>query len=254
MGLVAKDLEKSYGHRKVVKGISVSVEPGEIVGLLGPNGAGKTTVFYMIVGMIHADRGRVLMNSTDITQMAMFKRARVGIGYLSQEPSIFRHLSVEDNLYAILEHWATSRDAMMRRCNTLLEELGLTHLRKQKAHTLSGGEKRRCEIARALTTNPEILLLDEPFVGIDPITVADIQGILQVLKKKGLGILVTDHNVQAMLEIVDRASIVYDGKILTEGSSHKLLTDPETRRVYLGENFRFGAAADNRGKGSGLQY
>lgn len=238
MSLVATGLEKSYGSRKVVKGISVEVAPGEIVGLLGPNGAGKTTVFNMIVGLVPADKGTVKLNGKEIIHLAMFKRARSGVGYLSQEPSIFRQLSVEDNLRAILEHRSGTAENKETQIDALLEEFGLTHLRKQIAATLSGGEKRRCEIARALTTNPVVLLLDEPFVGIDPITVADIQGILQVLKNKGLGILVTDHNVQATLEIVDRASIVYDGKILTEGSSHKLLTDPEARRVYLGEKFK----------------
>jgi lipopolysaccharide export system ATP-binding protein len=238
MSLKAVNLEKSYGPRKVVKGISVSVSPGEIVGLLGPNGAGKTTTFYMIVGLVRADSGQVMMNETDITHLAMFKRARSGIGYLSQEPSIFRQLSVEDNLRAILEYCPGSKREKEEKMESLLEELGLTRLRKQMAVTLSGGEKRRCEIARALTTDPQILLLDEPFVGIDPITVADIQSILQALKNKGLGILITDHNVQATLEIVDRASIVFEGRILTEGPSHKLLTDPEARRVYLGEKFK----------------
>jgi len=238
LGLVATHLQKSYGRRKVVKGISIDVWPGEIVGLLGPNGAGKTTCFYMIVGLIHADGGKVEMDGKDITHLAMYKRARVGIGYLSQEPSIFRQLTVEDNLWAILEHWPGSKAEKEDKVRTLLDEFGLTHLKNQKAETLSGGEKRRCEIARALTTNPQVLLLDEPFVGIDPITVADIQGILQVLKAKGLGILVTDHNVQATLEIVDRASIVYEGKILTEGTSHNLLTDADARRVYLGEKFK----------------
>lgn len=238
MSLVAKHLEKTYGNRKVVKGISVEVSPGEIVGLLGPNGAGKTTTFYMIVGLVQSDAGTVSMNGADLTGLAMYKRARAGLGYLSQEPSIFRQLSVEDNLRAILEHQPGTKEEKEKRVDTLLEEFGLTRLRKQMASTLSGGEKRRCEIARALTTNPEILLLDEPFVGIDPITVSDIQGMLQSLKKRGLGILISDHNVQATLEIVDRASIVYDGKILTHGSSEKLLTDPEARRVYLGEKFK----------------
>ncbi len=238
MGLVATHLQKSYGRRKVVKGISLDVWPGEIVGLLGPNGAGKTTCFYMVVGLIKADAGKVELDGVEMTSLAMYKRARNGLGYLSQEPSIFRQLTVEQNLWAILEHWPGTRAEKEEKVKSLLDEFGLTKLKGQKAETLSGGEKRRCEIARALTTNPKILLLDEPFVGIDPITVADIQGILQVLKGKGLGILITDHNVQATLEIVDRASIVYDGKILTEGTSHKLLTDPEARRVYLGEKFK----------------
>jgi lipopolysaccharide export system ATP-binding protein len=238
LSLVATNLEKTYGHRKVVKGISLRVAPGEIVGLLGPNGAGKTTTFYMIVGMIPSDKGSVTMNGRDLTKLAMFRRARAGLGYLSQEPSIFRQLSVEDNLRAILEHSPGEKAEKEKKIDDLLEEFGLTRLRKQAAATLSGGEKRRCEIARALTTNPQILLLDEPFVGIDPITVADIQGILQTLKDRGLGILISDHNVQATLEIVDRASIVFEGKILTEGPSEKLLNDPEARRVYLGEKFK----------------
>jgi lipopolysaccharide export system ATP-binding protein len=238
MSLVATDLEKTYGKRKVVKGISLQVSPGEIVGLLGPNGAGKTTTFYMIVGLVQSDTGSVTMNGQNLTGLAMYKRARSGLGYLSQEPSIFRQLSVEDNLWAILEHQPGGKDEKKERVESLLEEFGLTRLRKQPASTLSGGEKRRCEIARALTTNPEILLLDEPFVGIDPITVSDIQGMLQALKRRGLGILISDHNVQATLDIVDRASIVFDGRILTEGSSQKLLTDPEARRVYLGEKFK----------------
>ncbi len=238
MSLIAKNLEKTYGSRQVVKGISLEVSPGEIVGLLGPNGAGKTTTFYMIVGLVQSDKGTVTMNGNNLTGLAMYLRARSGLGYLSQEPSIFRQLSVEDNLRAILEHQAGSKAEKEKRVDTLLDEFGLTRLRKQMASTLSGGEKRRCEIARALTTNPEILLLDEPFVGIDPITVSDIQGMLQALKKRGLGILISDHNVQATLEIVDRASIVFEGRILTEGTSDKLLTDPEARRVYLGEKFK----------------
>ena len=237
MSLKAAHLEKRYNHRRVVNGISIEVSQGEIVGLLGPNGAGKTTTFYMIVGLIQADKGKVMLNGKDITQLAMFKRAREGLGYLSQEPSIFRQLSVQDNLKAILEHTPGSKESKDEKVKALLEEFGLAHLKDQMASTLSGGEKRRCEIARALTTNPQILL-DEPFVGIDPITVADIQGILQILKKKGLGILISDHNVQATLEIVDRASIVFEGKILTSGTSNKLLTDSEARRVYLGENFK----------------
>lgn len=238
MGLVATNLEKTFGNRKVVKGISVRVDPGEIVGLLGPNGAGKSTSFHMIVGLIAADKGTVTMDGEDITHQPMFRRARRGLGYLSQEPSIFRQLSVEDNLRAILEHLPGTKTEKEQKVDLLLEELGLTRLRKQMAMTLSGGEKRRCEIARALTTNPKILMLDEPFVGIDPITVADIQDILAILKQKGLGILITDHNVQATLDIVDRASIVFEGRILTEGPSEKLLNDPEARRVYLGEKFK----------------
>jgi len=238
MALTAIGIEKTYGQRKVVKGISITVSLGEIVGLLGPNGAGKTTTFHMIVGLVRSDKGKVSINDLDMSRMAMFKRARAGLGYLSQEPSIFRQLTVEDNLRAILEYAPGTKSEKEEKVDALLDEFGLTHLRKQHAMTLSGGDKRRCEIARALTTSPQFLLLDEPFVGIDPITVADIQGILQTLKNKGLGILITDHNVQATLEIVDRASIVFDGKILTEGPSAKLLTDAEARRVYLGEKFR----------------
>lgn len=236
--LSATGLEKKYGKRQVVKGVSLSVAAGEIVGLLGPNGAGKTTTFYMIVGLVTGDKGQVIIDGKDVTGEAMFRRARAGLGYLPQEPSIFRQLSVEDNLRAILEHGKLSKAEQAKKVDTLLDEFGLTKLRKQMASTLSGGEKRRCEIARALTTSPKILLLDEPFVGIDPITVADIQTILQDLKKRGLGILITDHNVQATLEIVDRASIIYEGRVLTEGNSEKLLKDPEARRVYLGEKFK----------------
>ncbi len=231
-------LLKVYGKKAVVKNVSVSVSRGEIVALLGPNGAGKTTAFYMITGLVRPDDGEVYFNGEKVTHMPMYRRARRGMGYLAQEPSIFRQLSVEDNLRAILEHTPGSKEEHEKQVDILLDEFGLTRLRKQMASTLSGGEKRRCEIARALTTKPRILLLDEPFVGIDPITVADIQGVLQTLKNKGLGILITDHNVQATLEIVDRAAIIFDGKILTEGPSEKLLNDPEARRVYLGEKFR----------------
>ncbi len=238
MSLVATGLEKTYGHRKVVKGISVAVAPGEIVGLLGPNGAGKTTTFYMIVGLIQADRGTVVMNGTDISRRwrCSSARARASDIFPRSLPSSASFPSRTTS--APFSSTCPAARAKEKRVDALLEEFGLTRLRKQMAQTLSGGEKRRCEIARALTTNPEILLLDEPFVGIDPITVADIQGILQALKKRGLGILISDHNVQATLDIVDRASIVYDGKILTEGPSDKLLRDPEARRVYLGEKFK----------------
>lgn len=238
MALIASNLEKSYGKRKVVKGISLRVNPGEIVGLLGPNGAGKTTTFYMIVGLVRPDKGSIEIGGKSVSKMAVFRRARAGLGYLSQEPSIFRDMTVEDNLWAVIEHQKLERSEQKRKVDQLISEFGLDHVRHQAASTLSGGEKRRCEIARALTTSPKILLLDEPFVGIDPITVADIQEILQSLKKRGLGILITDHNVQATLEIVDRASIIYDGKVLTEGNSETLLNDPAARRVYLGEKFK----------------
>ena len=222
----------------VVDGISIRVNQGEIVGLLGPNGAGKTTTFYMTVGLIKPLSGKVLMEQADITELPMYVRARKGIGDLSQEPSIFRRLSVEDNLWAIAELLPLSDQEREERVERLLKELGLTQLRKQLTVTLSGGEKRRCEIARALMTNPKFLLLDEPFVGIDPITVSDIQGIIHRLSKKGLGILITDHNVRETLEIIDRAYIIFEGKILIEGSAKELLESPDARRVYLGEKFR----------------
>lgn len=230
---------KRYGERTVVCGVTVEVSSGEIVGLLGPNGAGKSTTFHSIVGIVAPDSGTILLDGQDITGLPMYQRARHGIGYLAQEPSLFRGLTVEENIRAILEYLPLSEPDRRRREDQLLEDLGLTLLRRQKAVTLSGGEKRRCEIARSLVTSPQFLLLDEPFVGIDPITVADIQGIVSGLKKRGLGILITDHNVRETLEIIDRAYIIYEGKILKEGPARQLLEDPETRRVYLGEKFRF---------------
>jgi lipopolysaccharide export system ATP-binding protein len=235
--LAARELKKSYGKRTVVDGVSLEVGPGEIVGLLGPNGAGKTTSFYMMVGLIKMDAGKMLLDDIDISALPMYKRAREGLGYLCQEPSIFRKLSVEDNLFSILEHKKLSKADQKLKCDGLLHELGIERLRKQQADTLSGGEKRRTEIARALTTDPKYLLLDEPFVGIDPLAVNDIQGVLSQLKKKGLGLLITDHNVQATLEIVDRAYIIYSGKILVHGGAHELLQSAEARRLYLGDKF-----------------
>ena len=237
MALRAEDLRKRYGSRLVVDGVSVEVHPGEIVGLLGPNGAGKTTSFYMTVGLVRPDGGRVLIDDQDVSALPMYRRARAGLGYLAQEPSIFRRLSVEDNLNAILEHAPLSPAQRSEKRDRLLADLGLTRLGKQMAHTLSGGEKRRTEIARALTTDPRSLLLDEPFVGIDPLAVNDIQEVLGELKKRGLGLLITDHNVQATLEIVDRAYIIYAGKILVHGKAQELLQSAEARRVYLGEKF-----------------
>jgi lipopolysaccharide export system ATP-binding protein len=237
MSLRAESLIKRYGTRTVVNGVSVEVGPGEIIGLLGPNGAGKTTTFYMTVGLIRPDGGSVSLDGNDLTRLPTYKRARAGIGYLPQEPSIFRKLTVEDNLRAILEHQEIDSTEKERRVESLLDEFGLQPRRHQLAETLSGGEKRRCEIARALTTQPKVLLLDEPFVGIDPITVSDIQTILKSLKKRGLGLLITDHNVQATLDIVDRAYIIYEGKILTQGPAHQLLNDPQARRFYLGDRF-----------------
>jgi lipopolysaccharide export system ATP-binding protein len=236
--LKSKGLKKRYKNRLVVNDIDIEVNQGEIVGLLGPNGAGKTTTFYMTVGLIEPLEGQVYLEDTAITNMPMYQRARRGIGYLSQEPSIFRGLTVKNNLWAIAEMLLLEDSKKKEKVDSLLEELGLTHLSNQLATTLSGGEKRRCEIARALVTDPKFLLLDEPFVGIDPITVADIQSIIARLKSKGLGILITDHNVRETLEIIDRAYIIYEGKILLEGNAKELLESQEARRVYLGEKFR----------------
>jgi len=236
-GLRADALFKAYGQKPVVRGIEFHVAPGEVVGLLGPNGAGKTTSFHMIVGLIRPDKGRVLLDDRDISQEPMYRRARLGIGYLAQEPSIFRRLSVEENLMAVLEMREFIGQDKAAKAARLLEELGLTHLRHQMAATLSGGEKRRCEVARALVTDPQFLLLDEPFVGIDPLAVADLQTVVKGLKDKGIGVLITDHNVRETLEIVDRAYIMYEGRVLREGNAQALLSDPEARRVYLGDKF-----------------
>jgi lipopolysaccharide export system ATP-binding protein len=237
MSLQADGLFKAYGRRSVVRGIEFNVQPGEVVGLLGPNGAGKTTCFHMIVGLIRPDGGRILLRGQDVTREPMFKRARLGIGYLAQEPSIFRRLSVEENLNAVLQMRDLPGQDKTAKMDGLLQELGLTALRRQLAATLSGGEKRRCEVARALVTDPQFLLLDEPFVGIDPLAVADLQSVVNKLKSKGIGVLITDHNVRETLEIVDRAYIMYEGRVLREGSARELLADPEARRVYLGEKF-----------------
>jgi lipopolysaccharide export system ATP-binding protein len=238
MILKSKNLRKKYKNRFVVNDISIEVHQGEIVGLLGPNGAGKTTTFYMTVGLIKPFSGEVYLDDENISDMPMYQRARHGLGYLSQEPSIFRRLTVEENLWAIAELLPGTKAEKKKKVDGLLEELGLVSLKDQIAMTLSGGEKRRCEIARALVTDPKFLLLDEPFVGIDPITVSDIQGIIAELKRKGLGILITDHNVRETLEIIDRAYIIFEGKILLEGNAKQLLESSEARRVYLGEKFK----------------
>ena len=238
MELKGVDLKKAYKERLVVKGVSLKINSGEIVGLLGPNGAGKTTSFYMIVGFIAATSGKVFIDGKDVTALPMYERARCGLGYLAQEPTIFRGLTVEENLLAILERLEPDAKKRADRVDQLLTEFGLTKLAKQKAWTLSGGEKRRMEIARCMISNPKIILLDEPFVGIDPITVAELREMIFKLKSRGLGILITDHNVRETLPLTERAYLIYDGKILVEGSPDKLLNDEKARKLYLGENFK----------------
>jgi len=237
-GLSCERIVKAYGNRRVVNEVSIAVSKGEIVGLLGPNGAGKTTCFYIIVGMIRPDAGAVKLDGADVTKLPMYKRARKGIGYLSQEASIFRRLSVEDNIMAILETLPISGEERARRLESLLEELGVAHLRKSYGYQLSGGERRRVEITRSLVTEPSFMLLDEPFAGIDPITVQDLQGIVRKLKERGLGVLITDHNVRETLSITDRAYIMYEGRILRSGTADQLAADPDIREIYLGEAFR----------------
>ncbi len=235
--LEAKELVKKYRKRKVVNGVSLQVKRGEIVGLLGPNGAGKTTTFYQIVGFIKPDGGSVFLDDREITGLPMYKRARLGLGYLPQESSVFRKMSVADNLMCILETTGLSRQERREKRDSLLAELGVDKLADQKAYTLSGGERRRVEIARALVTDPGFLLLDEPFAGIDPIAVAEIQGIIRNLALRGLGVLITDHSVRETLAITDRAYIMYDGRVLISGSAQELADDPEARKIYLGERF-----------------
>lgn len=236
--LEAKKLEKSYRGRKIVRGISLQVKKGEVVGLLGPNGAGKTTTFYMVVGLVRPEQGRVLLDGADITSMPMYKRAKNGIGYLPQEPSVFRKLTVAENLMAILETMDLSSAERRERRDGLLDELGISHLADSMAYTLSGGERRRVEIARALTLSPKFILLDEPFAGIDPLAVQDIQGIISFLKGKGIGVLITDHNVRETLAITDRAYIISEGKIIEAGTSAEITASPRVRQFYLGETFR----------------
>ncbi|HAH07080.1 MAG TPA: LPS export ABC transporter ATP-binding protein [Elusimicrobia bacterium] len=238
MRLQAHDLVKNYGDRQVVKGVSLEVRSGEIVGLLGPNGAGKTTTFYSVVGFIRPDGGAVLLDDTDVTQLPMYQRARKGLGYLAQEPTVFRGLSVEENLRAVLERTIPSKLEQMRQVKDLLEEFGLWKLRHQLAWTLSGGEKRRLEIARAMIQDPKIILLDEPFVGIDPITVGELKGMIFKLRERGIGFLITDHNVRETLPIIDRAYLIFDGKLLLEGTSKELLADEKAREIYLGRDFK----------------
>lgn len=237
MKLSTDNLVKIYKGRRVVNGVSIEVNQGEIVGLLGPNGAGKTTSFYQIVGFIQPDEGAVYLDDMDITRVPMYKRAQLGIAYLPQEVSVFRKLTVEDNLKAILEMTKLSKKEQDDKLESLLDEFGLQHVRKNMGEVLSGGEKRRIEIARCLTVDPKFILLDEPFAGVDPIAVEDIQDIVSKLKEKNIGILITDHNVQETLHIVDRANLLFEGSILKTGTAEELAADEQVRRVYLGQNF-----------------
>lgn len=241
MGIILKgqNLIKDYGSKHVVKNVSFQVEQGEIIGLLGPNGAGKTTSFYMIVGLVKATGGKVFLDKQDITEDPMYKRAQKGIGYLAQEASVFRKLSVEDNIKSVLQFTKYSKKEQQMRTDALIEEFSLEHVRGNRGDLLSGGERRRTEIARCLATEPKFILLDEPFAGVDPIAVEDIQKIVRSLKDKNIGILITDHNVSQTLAITDKTYIMFEGKILKEGSPEDLANDPDVRRVYLGENFQF---------------
>mgnify|MGYP006103302617 CR=1 FL=1 len=236
--LSTKNLIKKYNNKKVVDGVSINISKGEVVGLLGPNGAGKTTTFYMITGMISPSSGGVYLDNNNITDMPMYKRAQTGVGYLAQEPSVFTKLSVEDNLKLVLEmtgHDKAKQNSMLEK---LLDDFSIQHIRKSMSITLSGGERRRTEIARALIMNPDFILLDEPFSGIDPIAVEDIQGIIRTLKKQNIGVLITDHNVRETLDITDRAYLLYEGKILKEGTAEELISDENARRLYLGNTFK----------------
>ncbi len=237
-GLDIVAIGKSYDRRAVLRDVSLSVRRGEVVGLLGPNGAGKTTCFYSVMGLVVPDHGRILLDGQDITGLPMYRRAARGLGYLPQETSIFRGLSVEDNILSVLEVIEGDRATRMARLEELLEEFSLTRLRKSSAMALSGGERRRAEIARALAAAPSIMLLDEPFAGIDPISISDIRTLVTHLKQRGIGVLITDHNVRETLDIVDRACIIYDGRVLFEGTPRDLVADEQVRRVYLGENFQ----------------
>ena len=237
MKLHTEQLVKKYGKRTVVKGVSVELNQGEIVGLLGPNGAGKTTSFYMIVGLIKPNEGRIFLDNVDITSLPIYKRARKGIGYLSQEESIFQKMTVQDNIRSILEMSKLSRKEQLRKTAKLLDEFGLNHIRKNKGFQLSGGERRRTEIARALAIDPSFILLDEPFAGVDPIAVEDIQEIIRHLKKRNIGVLITDHNVHETLSITDRAYLLFEGNILKSGTAEELSEDEQVRKLYLGENF-----------------
>ena len=237
--LYAKNVSKSYGNKLVIRDISIEIKQGEVVGLLGPNGAGKTTTFYMIVGLVKADKGNIFINQSDITNLAIHQRASLGIGYLPQEASIFRGMNVEENIMAVLEIVERNKNKRQEKLEELLEEFSITHIRKSHAMALSGGERRRTEIARALATDPSFILLDEPFAGVDPIAVNDIRAMVSHLANRGIGVLITDHNVRETLSIVDRAYIVYDGKILFSGNREEIIDNEDVRKVYLGENFSF---------------
>ena len=235
---MASGLGKTYGGRQVVQDVSLSVRRGEAVGLLGPNGAGKTTVFYMITGLVRPDLGRIDLDGHEVTQLPMYRRARLGIGYLPQEASIFRGLNVEDNIRAVLENTVADRDQREHQLESLLEEFDIKRLRRAPSIALSGGERRRCEIARALAGQPSFMLLDEPFAGIDPIAVGDIQQLVRHLKQRGIGVLITDHNVRETLGLIDRAYIIHSGRVLTEGVPDAIVANPDVRRFYLGQDFR----------------
>lgn len=245
--LKAEELNKRYGKKEVVKSVSIELKKGEIVGLLGPNGAGKTTTFYMLTGMIKPNGGRVFLNGKDVAKMPMYKRARNGLGYLPQEASVFRKLSVEDNIMAILQRVEKDRKKRSERLELLLDELKIKHIRKSMGYSLSGGERRRVEITRSLVTDPDFILLDEPFAGVDPVTIESIQSIVMGLKNKGIGVLITDHNVYETLKITDRAYILFDGRIMIEGSSEFLANDPNARKMYLGENFKLHRPETDKG-------
>ncbi|MGZ2412462.1 lipopolysaccharide export system ATP-binding protein [Sphingomonas sp. F9_3S_D5_B_2] len=236
-GLKVRSIAKAYDRRAVLHDVSLDVHRGEVVGLLGPNGAGKTTCFYSVMGLVKPDSGRIFLDEQDITELPMYRRAVLGLGYLPQETSIFRGLSVEANIMAVLEVSVSDRQARRDRLEQLLSEFGLTGLRQSSAMALSGGERRRCEIARALAADPSIMLLDEPFAGIDPISISDIRELVRELKKRDIGVLITDHNVRETLDIVDRACIIYDGQVLFQGTPEALVADQEVRRLYLGESF-----------------
>jgi len=237
--LIVKNISKSYGDKLVIRDISIEIKQGDVVGLLGPNGAGKTTTFYMIVGLVKVDKGNIFLNDNDITNLAIHQRASLGIGYLPQEASIFRGLSVEENIMAVLQIVESNKNKRKEKLEKLLEEFSITHIRKSHAMALSGGERRRTEIARALATDPSFILLDEPFAGVDPIAVNDIRAMVSHLKDRGIGVLITDHNVRETLSIVDSAYIVYDGKILFAGNRQEIIDNEDVRRVYLGEDFSF---------------